>query len=109
MWPPRSIKVLNFDFTFLPHFCASVRSQHLSLQAFIESVSRALVNGLSCVSTPLDAFKLGITMFNVLKYLESMYVRQDENGVLCRSLLASNVPVSTEDCRSCADPCDLGM
>ncbi|KAF8204938.1 Sucrase/ferredoxin-like-domain-containing protein [Pholiota molesta] len=27
---------------------------------------------------------------------------------LCRSLRASAVPVSTADCRACADPCDLG-
>ncbi|KAF9534392.1 Sucrase/ferredoxin-like-domain-containing protein [Crepidotus variabilis] len=32
----------------------------------------------------------------------------EDSDVLCRSLRASDVPVSTADCRACADPCDLG-
>lgn len=33
---------------------------------------------------------------------------QDDTDILRRSLRASDVPVSTADCRSCSDPCDLG-
>ena len=46
-------------------------------------------------------------MFSIIKYLVN--IPQDESDVLCRSLRASDVPVSTADCRTCADPCDLGM
>lgn len=41
------------------------------------------------------------------KALQSMFSPQEDP--LCRTLRASAVPVSTADCRACADPCDLGV
>ncbi|KAF8974602.1 Sucrase/ferredoxin-like-domain-containing protein [Flammula alnicola] len=41
------------------------------------------------------------------KTLQSIVFGHQEDA-LCRSLRASAVPVSTADCRACADPCDLG-
>lgn len=32
-----------------------------------------------------------------------------EKDALCSTLRASDVPVSLADCRSCSDPCDLGI
>ncbi|KIM45829.1 hypothetical protein M413DRAFT_440875 [Hebeloma cylindrosporum] len=40
------------------------------------------------------------------KALQSIFSPQEDP--LCRTLRASAVPVSTADCRACADPCDLG-
>lgn len=42
------------------------------------------------------------------KTLSSLVFGRPEDP-LCRSLRASDVPVSTADCRACADPCDLGQ
>ncbi|KAF8164989.1 Sucrase/ferredoxin-like-domain-containing protein [Crassisporium funariophilum] len=39
--------------------------------------------------------------------LHSMVFGHQEDP-LCRTLRASDVPVTTADCRACADPCDLG-
>ncbi|PPQ95474.1 hypothetical protein CVT26_008502 [Gymnopilus dilepis] len=44
-----------------------------------------------------------------IKSLHSLvFGRQDDQDNLCRTLRASDVPVTTADCRACADPCDLG-
>lgn len=39
--------------------------------------------------------------------LHAMVFGQREDP-LCRTLRASEVPVTTADCRACSDPCDLG-
>ncbi|KAF8901720.1 Sucrase/ferredoxin-like-domain-containing protein [Gymnopilus junonius] len=37
-----------------------------------------------------------------------VFGRQEDQDPLCKTLRASDVPVTTADCRACADPCDLG-
>lgn len=48
-------------------------------------------------------------MYN-LRRLQALVMGHEVNtSVLHTQLEASSVPVSLADCRTCADPCDLGM
>lgn len=55
---------------------------------------------------------LSLTLFRAIMYgfksLQALVFGHQQEDPLCRSLRAVDVPVSTADCRACADPCDLG-
>jgi len=48
-------------------------------------------------------------MFSLRKLQSYVLGRSAETEEVCGQLRASYVPVSSADCRSCSDPCDLGM
>ena len=42
-----------------------------------------------------------------LKALQSLALGRQEDPI-CKTLRALDIPLTTADCRSCIDPCDLG-
>ena len=52
---------------------------------------------------------LQLSMFSLRKLQAYVLGRQAGTEEVCGQLRASYVPVSSADCRSCSDPCDLGM